>query len=572
MSRYTPTRWSRQQCALENAPDSDSWRPSKRPSRIPNWIPRPLRGPLRFALKAGVLLPLLCLAIALFYSCLAFRYDLKEVASMPERSVVLDIQDREIATLHGENRRLLTREEIPPFFVQALQAREDKRFFEHHGVDVMGLLRATQRNLRDRSFTQGASTLSMQLARNSYSMHQRSLHRKLLEIAITLRIESHYSKDEILTSYLNRIYFGSGCHGLDEAARTYFGIPASELTPNQCALLAGIIRAPHACSPLRNLKGALKQRDEVLDRMVDEEYITQENADSIRMGKLGLLSEPNHGTGGIIVPLIRRHFEELLKDSDINDGGLVLKSTISAGIQFILEEELARFIDTLPDGVEIAAVILNPQTGGIEAARGGRTPRPTRFHRALDARRDLGSIFTPFVLTAAAERGHPIRESAVTTGTRIGNPEMERLAKRFGFTGPFGKGRDLYRGTLSTTPLELAAAAAVLSNGGQRPRTHLIQELRNADGAVVFKNAPSLTPAFSAAAIRESLSAVFPAKTTRILTGSSPADTDAWGLSLSPSHVICIWAGHDRPRALPETLILKDLTALLDRLTTRLHR
>ena len=229
-----------------------------------------------------------------------------------------------------------TLDAIPEHLVEATLAAEDKRFFEHHGVDVMGLLRATQRNLRDRSFTQGASTLSMQLARNSYSMHQRSLHRKLLEIAITLRIESHYSKDEILTSYLNRIYFGSGCHGLDEAARTYFGIPASELTPNQCALLAGIIRAPHACSPLRNLKGALKQRDEVLDRMVDEEYITQENADSIRMGKLGLLSEPNHGTGGIIAPLIRRHFEELLKDSDINDGGLVLKSTISAGIQFIL--------------------------------------------------------------------------------------------------------------------------------------------------------------------------------------------------------------------------------------------
>lgn len=570
MPRHAPTRWTRRQRALENTQDDTSWRPSERPSRIPNWIPAPLRGPLRFTLKSGIVLSLLGLAVALLYSCLAFRYDLKEVASMPERSIVLDAQDRELATLHGENRRLLSREEIPPFFVQALQAREDKRFFDHHGVDVMGLLRATLRNLRDRSFTQGASTLSMQLARNSYDMHERSLHRKLLEIAITLRIEAHYSKDEILTCYLNRIYFGSGCHGLDEAARTYFGIPASELTDNQCALLAGIIRAPHACSPLRNLKGALAQRDEVLDRMVAEEFIPQEKADSIRMSKLGLLSEPNHGTGGIIAPLVRRHFEELLEDSDIDDGGLILRTSIDAGIQFILEDELAGFIDKLPEGVEIAAIILNPQTGGIEAARGGRTPRPTRYHRALDARRDLGSIFAPFVFTAAAERGHPLRDSAVTTGARLGNPEMERLAKRFGFAGPFGKDRDLYRGTLSVTPLELATAAAVLCNGGQRPRTYLIQELRNTDGTLVFRNDPTLTPAFSSGAVRESLNAVFPAKSKQVLTGCSPADTDAWGLSLDPRHVVCIWVGHDQPRTLPETLILKDLNSLLDRLRTRL--
>lgn len=570
MPSHAPNRWSRRQHARQNAEDSGQWRSAERKSRLPDWIPSPLRKLIRFSVKAGIVVSLIGLAIALFYFCLAFRYDLSAVAAMPERSVILDSQDRELAALHGENRRLITKEDIPPFFVAALLAREDKRFFEHHGVDVLGLLRATLRNAKDRSFTQGASTLSMQLARNSFNMRERSLHRKFLEIAITLRIEAHYNKNEILTCYLNRIYFGSGCHGLEEAALTYFGIPAVELSRTQCALLAGIIRAPHACSPLRNLKGALTQRNEVLDRMVSEETLTAEEAEKIRSAPVGLLKHPTQHSRSRVVPLVRRHFEELLEGTDRQDGGLVVRTTINAGYQNILEEELARFTRNLNPDIQIAAVILDAETGGIEAAIGSRNPATGRFHRALDARRDLGPLFTPFVLTAAAERSYPLDPSPVTTGTQLDQAEMIRLAKRFGFTGPFGQGSDLFRGTLSTTPLELATAAAVLSNGGNRPRSHLINSLRAPDDTLLFKNGSSATPAFSKGATNEALEMVFPANASPVLTNTSLANTDAWGLFLHPRHVVCVWAGHDRPQSLAQSRILTDLNTLLTRLSKRL--
>lgn len=521
-------------------------------------------------MRTTLVLGLVGLAVALFYSCLAFRYDLAEVASMPERSVVLDHTGREIATLHGANRRLLTRDDIPPFFIEALEAREDKRFFSHLGVDAMGLLRATGRNLRDRSFTQGASTLSMQLARNTFELREQTLHRKLLEIAITFRIEAHYSKDEILTCYLNRIYFGSGCHGLDEAARTYFGIPASELNRNQCALLVGIIRAPHACSPFRNLEGAHRQRDEVLDRLVAEQQLAEEEVEEILATPLALLKEPNHGSMGRLAPLIRRHFEELLAETDRREGGLVLTTTLDARTQAVLEEELERLSPRLPSELEVAAIVLDPASGAIRAAIGGRESSPGRFHRALDARRDLGPVFAPFVSAAAAERGLEPSSDPVASGARLGAAETVRLAERFGFTGPFGKAPDLYRGNLSATPLELATAAATLVRDGRRPRTHLLTSLRSGQGTLLFQNDPQPLQAFSRGAVREALENNFPADDRPLLVRPSLGRSDLWGLSLAPDRVVCLWIGNDRPAPLPTSTLTPLLEELLRRLEQRL--
>jgi membrane peptidoglycan carboxypeptidase len=176
---------------------------------------------------------------------LAMRFDLDEVAKLPAGTTFYDRNGVEIAAPGGSGRKLVKREDIPDFLVKSLRAREDARFFEHHGVDLRGLARATVRNIKDRDFTQGASTLSMQLARNSFDMREKSLHRKFLEIALTLRIESRYTKDEILTHYLNRIYFGSGAYGIEQAARTYFGKTTRDLSDGECALIVGIIRGPH---------------------------------------------------------------------------------------------------------------------------------------------------------------------------------------------------------------------------------------------------------------------------------------------------------------------------------------
>ena len=528
---------------------------------------------LRISFRGGVLLLSLLLAICLFYLTLSFRYEIEDIDKMPERSVIYDIEGKELATLHGENRRLIAREEIPRFFVEALQAREDKRFFRHQGVDVMGLLRATMRNASDMQFTQGASTLTMQLARNSFALQEKSLHRKLLEIALSLRIEWNYSKDEILTAYVNRIYFGSGCHGLEEAARRYFGVSASQLNENQCALLVGIIRAPHACSPLRALEKALAQRDQVLARMVTEGELSHGNVDTIRETELGLRGREGSSRGGAALQAVRRHFEELLAEREIRDGGLRLRSTIHGEIQKLLETEVTDLLSRIPGEPEVAAICINSRTGGIRGIVGGRSSQRTTFNRALDARRDLGGVFTPFIYAAAAERGlQPRLEQPLTTGRDIGTNDLIRLAERFGFEGPFLNGDDLYRGGVRATPLEVATAAATLTGKGQRPRTHFLRDMRDSDLNVILPALePSLKPMFVAGATEAALAMQFPDGEPRLLAATNPGKTDAWGVSFGSEHSLCIWIGHDQPSRLDEPdIILKEVHKTAQRLAESL--
>lgn len=527
---------------------------------------------LRLSMRLGIVAAFLGLAVALFYLVLSSRYDVTEITEMPERSIIFDLRGKELATLHGESRRLITREEIPEFFVQALQAREDMRFFDHGGIDLRGLARATLRNLRDWSFTQGASTLTMQLTRNSFDLYEKSVHRKLLEMAISARIEWTFTKDEILTAYVNRIYFGSGTHGLDEASRRYFGVGASDLNENQAALLAGIIRAPHACSPLRNLEGALRQRDEVLARMVSEGFASEPEAAAIARLPLDL-REPDDSPGGnAAMQAVRRHFEELLASSDIREGGLRLRSTIHADVQKLLEKEILRLLPALPEEAEVAGVCLHTRSGGIRAVVGGRVPENSSFNRALDARRDLGTVFIPFIYAAAKERGvQPLLDQPLTTGRAVGHDELVRLAERMGFTGPFLDGDDLFRGGLAATPLEVVTAAATLAAEGRRPRAHFLKDLRGDDSVLLFQNAPTPTPALEPASAAAALAMQFPDGEPRILTGPNPGKTDLWGVSFGSRHAICLWVGHDKPRRLDDSdKILAEVRSSLRRIARSL--
>ena len=560
---HAPTRRTRQRFASSPADSAtDSWRPARRRSRFPDWIPKPVCTTLRLLFKLSIWSVVVLLLISTFYLCLSFRYDLTAVTSIPERSIILDVRGRELATLHGENRRLIGREEIPQHFVLGLLAREDKRFFTHHGVDYVGLARATLRNIKDGGFTQGASTLTMQLARNSFDMRERTLHRKLLEIALTYRIEAYFTKDDILSCYVNRIYFGSGCHGLEEASRRYFGHPAADLTPNQSALLAGIIRAPHACSPLRNLEGALRQRDEVLARMVAEEFLVAGEAEAIRKSPLGIVDESRASPGNAAGKAVRRHFETLLAQQDIDRGGLRIQSSINANLQYLLESELRVLGTELEPTLQVGAVCVDPQNGGILAIVGGRDPSGGTFNRALDARRDLGGVFSPFLLAVLAERGFPPDpENLITQGRKIGSAETARLVKRLGFTGPFGEGDDLFRGSLGATPLELATATATLCNEGRRPRTFLLRQISAPGGEILFTNQTTLTPAISSQAVHQALGAQFPANASFVLSDLSLARSDAWGLYFGSRHALCIWIGSDRPQPIPrpsEALSLLD--------------
>ncbi|NWK55334.1 penicillin-binding protein [Verrucomicrobiaceae bacterium N1E253] len=527
-----------------------SWKPANKPSRVPSWVP----GPVRWVVKWGLVAAFLAFLVGLYYLYLASKFDIERVARMPERSVILDRTGLEFAYIHGERRRLITREEIPEVMVQALRAREDVRFPVHSGIDAKGLVRATLRNIKDRSFTQGASTLTMQLARNSYDMRAKSLHRKLLEMALTLRIEHHYSKDEILTHYLNRIYFGSGCHGVEEAAQTYFGRPTSELNTSECAMLVGIIRGPHVFSPFRNWDGALAQRDEVFERMLVCGFLTEQEIEAAKAEKIRLVPEKDRGRGSSYVKeSIRRHLQVLLEKHDIRDGGLRIHTSLDAKTQWKYDALLSRPISGLEKDevgdLQAAVVKMDAETGGVMAMCGGRSYYHSAYNRAYRAKRDLGPAYEPFLSAIAHERGKVvIPGQAVQTGRQLGVPEAIRLTKRLGISGPFQESEDLYRGAVAASPVEMAMASSILANHGKKPRLHFIERITDEQGRELYRYEPGASQAIRPDSARDAMAEVKQAygKTEWVdVTGSC---RDAWGVRVDARSVSVIWLGYDQPK------------------------
>lgn len=545
-----------------------SWRPVKTRSRWLNRIPPRLRRPVRYLLAASLVAAIIGLILALVYGGLASRFDLDQVSSIPARTTIIDREGVELDAGYGVKRRLTTRDQLPDFLIDALRAREDLRFFDHHGVDLRGLARATIRNIRDWSFTQGASTLTMQLARNTFDMRAKSLHRKFLEIALTLRIESRYSKDEIITHYLNRIYFGAGCHGIEEAAQTYFAKPTSALSRGESALLVGIIRGPHAFSPFRNLDAAIEQRDQVLNRMVAAGFITSQQAETIRAQPIRLVPEDQRqAERSYALQNVRAEFDAIVTAGNIGDGGLRIATTLSSGWQLRLETEIAEAVTALEKTpgwphpahsghrvgertsyLQVAAVTLETRTGAILALVGGRDYLDSDFDRSSGARRDLGSAVEPFVAAAVAERGRLILPGRpVQTGRQTGPTEVARIMLRCGIGGPFNESEDLFRGSVAVTPLELATALATLANRGQRPEPFLVTGIHDRGQRRIYHAEPELSPAISADAANESIGLFESMSTTRVFTGFTGSGRDAWILRLGPTGSTAIWFGFDQP-------------------------
>jgi penicillin-binding protein 1A len=526
--------------------------------------------------------------VAAFYFSKAGQFDLAEVGKVPARTVIYDRHGKELGAAGPHNRRLVTRADIPDFLVDALRAREDARFYDHHGVDFRGLARATVRNLKDGDFTQGASTLSMQLARNTYEIREKSIHRKLLEIALTLRLESRYKKDEILAHYLNRIYFGAGCHGIEQAARTYFGKPTRELNRAESAMLVGIIRGPHVFSPFRNLDLARDQQSQTLARMKAMGLIDAAEVERIKAMPIRLVpQEQRAAERSYALEAIGKELQVILDDADIRDGGLVVRTTLDAGWQLRLETDLSESLRRIeqskgwphpvhadhragdePQYLQCAAVTLETKTGAILALIGGRDYLDSRYDRSQGARRDLGAAFEPWIAAAAAERGRLVLPGKpLQTGRQIGPKETIRIAKRCGIAGPFVETEDLFRGSAAATPMELATGLATLGNGGLKPRPFLIQTITAPDGRVLYQSQPSTTPAIGKHAAREAAALLESTSGTRVHGGATGSGRDAWLARLGPKGSTAIWVGFDQPQRISSA---KQLDAVLDDLARRL--
>jgi penicillin-binding protein 1A len=371
-------------------------------------------------------------AVFLFYGTWAQTFDMRNVGEMPERSTVYDVDGKIYSRLAGANRLKVALSEVSPYFIAAVLAREDTRFYEHNGIDWRGVLRALTRDILSMSVKEGASSLTMQLARNSLPLGGRTFSRKLLEAMVALRIEREFTKQQILELYVNRIYFGSGCYGVETASQAYFGKNASKLNLSEAALLAGLIRSPNRFSPLKNPEGAALQRDAVLDRMVALKKITLAQARQAKKAKI--VTHPKRMPQiqeNYAMDAVQRALSLILTQDQMDAGGLSIYTTLDPSVQNsaqdALETQLTKIEhqsnfhhpikadykppengegDAAMPYLEGAVVVIDNSSGGIRALVGGRDYAQSKFNRALaPANRQVGSAFKPFVYTIAFSHG-----------------------------------------------------------------------------------------------------------------------------------------------------------------------
>ncbi len=277
---------------------------------------------LRFALLV-VFLTLACATtvitaygVSLFWR--AEQYDLNRIAQHGEESMLYDCNNAVMSTLSGAIHRHVQFEDLPPHLINALLAREDEHFFDHGGVQYLSIIRSALRNVRSMRYAQGASTISMQLTRNVFELRDKSLDRKALEIVLTYLVESKYSKEIILTQYLNRIYFGENCYGLGDAAAHYFSKSVKDLDLNESATLIGLVRGPSIFNPVRSMSNAIKVRNETLDRMVAAEMISEQVAGLVKQQPITLKISPVDACTNTY-PLMAVHHDLAQLDVDLGD-------------------------------------------------------------------------------------------------------------------------------------------------------------------------------------------------------------------------------------------------------------
>jgi penicillin-binding protein 1A len=445
------------------------------------------------------------------YEKRAAEFDLTKIDDMPERSAVYDANGELYSRFGGENRLVVPLSSVSEWFIKALLAREDARFWKHRGIDYRSTLRAVLVNVRAGETKQGASTITQQLARNVCDLRARTLDRKALEAMLARRIEATYSKQQILEIYVNRIYFGAGFYGIESAARGYFGKAAADLTPGEAATLAGLIRSPQRLAPTRDMDAALQGRDAVLARMIEIGTITADEAAAAKAQNLKLAKD--RGTrvsDDSVMDAVLREAATLVAPETLDYGGLSIFATIDPQLQGLAQAAADRRLteieeqkgyphprkrDFVPstkpdeeekptDYLQTAVVIVENRTGAIRALIGGRDYEQSKYCRALLARRQVGSTFKPFVYAAAFERG--LLPGSLIDDAKILPGEFRDLPKKwspensdgeYGGQQPAALGLIKSRNTMSVRVGEFAGLEKVRTLGQEAGVSDTIPDL-----------------------------------------------------------------------------------------------
>jgi penicillin-binding protein 1A len=573
--------------------------------------------------------------VGFFYYLWSLTFDLRDVGKIPERSSVYDLDGNLYSRLRGENRILIESGKISRPFELALLAREDSRFYAHHGIDLVGIARALIQNTARLRIEEGGSTITQQLARNSFSLGGRNLSRKILEAFVALRIESSFSKSQILEFYANRIYFGSGVYGLETASQSYFGKPSVDLSLPEAALLAGLIRSPNRYSPRTNLDGAINERNQVLDRMVALHVISSMQANTAKRAPVNLTTKrTNIPQENYAMDAIYRELQTLVSQDGIDGGGLRIYTSLDTelqraaeqaiGDQLALEEnkpnykhpkksefsEQSRAAEEQTPYLQGAVVAIDNRTGAIRALVGGRDYLDSKYNRALQASRQVGSVFKPFIYAAAYTRGmmpgtaiddSPLRRGEIasapgwhpensdrenrgmlpardglifsrnTMSIRVGElATLERvisLGQSVGFAKTIPHVPATYLGAFESDLKDVTAAYSAFPARGARVEPYFIERIDDADGKIAYQAHPArkevLSPAI-AWMIAQTLRGVIERGTaasarslglTRFAagkTGTTDDYKDAWFVGFTNSVTCGVWVGFDQPQTIQE--------------------
>lgn len=435
---------------------------------------------------------------------------------------------------HNEDRILVKLDQVPPKIVEALVAVEDKRFYEHHGVSMIGIGRAVYTNILKGKLTQGGSTLTQQLVKNFYLSNERTLKRKANEAFMALLLEMHYSKNEILEAYLNEVFLGQdgqrAIHGFGLASQYFFGQPLNELKLPQYALLIGMVKGPTVYNPRRNVKSATARRNVVLDVLAEQKIITAQEAATAKAAPLGVIPQGRLGISSFpaFIDLVKRQLREDYNDEDLTGEGLRIFTSLDPIIQIKAERSLDATLKRLgkrAEDLEAAMVITNPSTGELLGLIGSRDRNYVGFNRAIDAIRSIGSQIKPAVyLTGLESRKYTLTSivadepysvplaggkewspqnfdrsyhgnvfyyqalansyniSTVKVGMDVGVPNVLTTLKRLGVNIDYQAYPSVLLGSTSMTPMDVATMYQTIASGGYNTPIRSIRNVLDAKG------------------------------------------------------------------------------------------
>jgi len=568
---------------------------SARPSGAPRRKPKPNRS-WPYALALLLAWGLIIGAVVSFHWISGLPDTRGLLAKGPSHDItILDEKGRLIARRGLTQAAMIDVTHLPPYVPNAFIAIEDRRFREHIGLDPIGLMRAANQDLIAGHVVQGGSTLTQQLAKNLFLEPARTFERKMQEALLALYLESRYSKDQILTLYLNRVYFGAGVYGIEAAAERFFGKPANRLTLTEAAMLAGSVKAPARFNPLTDADASESRAQVVLRAMLDAGFISEETCANAQATRPRVVRATSTPSSGYFADWIVAHVPGFVGDTS---EPIVVETTFDIEMQAKAETALDSGLAREGGGLhatEGAVVAMTPE-GAIRAMLGGRSYAQSPFNRVTDATRQPGSAFKPFVYLAAFEHGHapsdlasdePVdihgwqpsdyegRFEGEITLTRafakssnsvaaqltqqIGAATVAATAHRLGIVSPLSAVPALALGTSGVTPLELVGAYAPFANGGAGVIPYGIIRIRTKSGRVLYDRKGTgtgrvVSPANAAAVTGLMVETVTTGtgKAARLddrpsagKTGTTQDFHDAWFVGFTADLVCGVWVGND---------------------------